>query len=128
MTLSNIDAFFNFYDGKAKTIKMPIRVAYKFAKIASQYKDDYRFYQEQMAIILNEFVEKDENGQPVKAGEGFALKKDSMEQFSNRVQVLASQKIDDPVIHFTLEDLDGWGQITPIELESLIPFTTELNG
>lgn len=127
MTLSNVDAFFNFYE-RAKIIKMPIRIAYKFAKIASQYKDDYRFYQEQMAVILNEFVEKDENGQPIKAGEGFALKKDSMEQFSNRVQVLASQKIDDPVIHFTLEDLDGWGEITPTELESLIPFTTELNG
>lgn len=127
MTLSNVDAFFNFYE-KAKTIKMPIRIAYKFAKIASQYKDDYRFYQEQMAVILNEFVEKDENGQPVKAGEGFALKKDSMEQFSNRVQVLASQKIDDPISRFTLEDLDGWGEITPSELESLIPFTTELNG
>lgn len=127
MTLSNVDAFFNVYE-KLKTIKMPIRIAYKFAKIASQYRDDYRFYQEQMAVILNEFVEKDENGQPVKAGEGFALKKDSMEQFSNRVQVLASQKIDDPISRFTLEDLDGWGEITPSELESLIPFTTELNG
>lgn len=127
MTLSNVDAFFNVYE-KLKTIKMPIRIAYKFAKIASQYRDDYRFYQEQMAVILNEFVEKDENGQPVKIGEGFALKKDSMEQFSNRVQVLASQKIDDPISQLTLEDLDGWGEITPSELESLIPFTTELNG
>lgn len=127
MTLSNVDAFFNVYE-KLKTIKMPIRIAYKFAKIASQYKDDYCFYQEQMAVILNEFVEKDENGQPVKAGEGFALKKDSMEQFSNRVQVLASQKIDDPISQLTLEDLDGWGEVTPSELESLIPFTTELNG
>lgn len=127
MTLSNVDAFFNVYE-KLKTIKMPIRIAYKFAKIASQYRDDYRFYQEQMAVILNEFVEKDENGQPVKTGEGFTLKKDSMEQFSNRVQVLASQKIDDPISQLTLEDLDGWGEITPSELESLIPFTTELNG
>ena len=127
MTLSNVDAFFNVYE-KIKTIKMPIRIAYKFAKIASQYRDDYRFYQEQMAVILNEFVEKDENEQPVKSGEGFALKKDSMEQFSNRVQVLASQKIDDPIFQLTLEDLDGWGEVTPSELESLIPFTTELNG
>lgn len=127
MTLSNVDAFFNVYE-KLKTIKMPIRIAYKFAKIASQYRDDYRFYQEQMTVILNEFVEKDENGQPVKSGEGFALKKDSMEQFSNRVQVLASQKIDDPISQLTLEDLDGWGEVTPSELESLIPFTTELNG
>ena len=127
MTLSNVDAFFNVYE-KLKTIKMPIRIAYKFAKIASQYRDDYRFYQEQMAVILNEFVEKDANGQPVKTGEGFALKKDSMEQFSNRVQVLASQKIDDPIFQLTLEDLDGWGEVTPSELESLIPFTTELNG
>ena len=127
MTLSNVDAFFNVYE-KLKTIKMPIRIAYKFAKIASQYRDDYRFYQEQMAVILNEFVEKDENGQPVKTGESFALKKDSMEQFSNRVQILTSQKIDDPISQLTLEDLDGWGEITPSELESLIPFTTELNG
>ena len=127
MTLSNVDAFFNVYE-KLKTIKMPIRIAYKFAKIASQYRDYYRFYQEQMAVILNEFVEKDENGQPVKTGAGFALKKDSMEQFSNRVQVRASQKIDDPISQLTLEDLDGWGEITPSELESLIPFTTELNG
>ena len=51
-----------------------------------------------------------------------------MEQFSNRVQVLASQKIDDPISQLTLEDLDGWGEVTPSELESLIPFTTELNG
>ena len=43
MTLSNVDAFFNVYE-KLKTIKMPIRIAYKFAKIASQYRDDYRFY------------------------------------------------------------------------------------
>ena len=127
MTLSNVDAFFNVYE-KLKTIKMPIRIAYKFAKIASQYRDDYRFYQEQMAVILNEFVEKDENGQPVKTGESFALKKDSMEQFSNRVQILTSQKIDDPISQLTLEDLDGWGEITPSELESLIPFTTEFNG
>ena len=127
MTLSNVDAFFNVYE-KLKTIKMPIRIAYKFAKIASQYRDDYRFYQEQMAVILNEFVEKDENGQPVKTGESFALKKDSMVQFSNRVQILTSQKIDDPISQLTLEDLDGWGEITPSELESLIPFTTELNG
>ena len=127
MTLSNVDAFFNVYE-KLKTIKMPIRIAYKYAKIASQYRDDYRFYQEQMAVILNEFVEKDENGQPVKTGESFALKKDSMEQFSNRVQILTSQKIDDPISQLTLEDLDGWGEITPSELESLIPFTTELNG
>ena len=127
MTLSNVDAFFNVYE-KLKTIKMPIRIAYKYAKIASQYRDDYHFYQEQMAVILNEFVEKDENGQPVKTGESFALKKDSMEQFSNRVQVIKYKKIDDPISQLTLEDLDGWGEITPSELESLIPFTTELNG
>ena len=127
MTLSNVDAFFNVYE-KLKTIKMPIRIAYKFAKIASQYRDDYRFYQEQMAVILNKFVEKDENGQPVQSGEGFALKKDSMEHFSKQLQILASQKIDDPISQLTLEDLDRWSEITPSEMESLIPFTIEFNG
>lgn len=124
MKLGNVLSFAEIYN-LVKDQKMPLRVAYKFSKLASRMDTETEFYKTKLQEIVDEYVEKDERGAPVMVDNGMAMKiiPGKEEACSAAMNELQNLEIDiEPV--FTVDELDGL-ELTPTQIQNLMPLIIE---
>lgn len=124
MKLGNVLSFAEIYN-LVKDQKMPLRVAYKFSKLASRMDTETEFYKTKLQEIVDEYVEKDERGAPVMIDNGMAMKiiPGKEEACGTAMNELQNLEIDiEPV--FTVDELDGL-ELTPTQIQNLMPLIIE---
>ena len=109
---------------RLKNQSMNIKLAYKLNKLNSKILTEAAFYEESLQKILNEYAQKDENGNLIQNQDqtGILIKPDYLEVCHKEINELQSINFDISDILFTLDELEAL-QITPAELsciESLI--------
>lgn len=110
-----------------KDTTMPIRTAYKIAKIGSYLQSNVDFYLQKYDEIISKYCKRDENGRPIISEDGstIQLQEGVSENYKTDMNELEQLTIDSPAQYLTFEDLDGWGTITPKEINALLPFMSE---
>ena len=114
-------AFQELYQ-KIKNDRISFKTAYKFNKINLALLPDIEFYQENIQKILDNYAEKDEDGN-FKSNEensGVMIKEEKIEQCHKEINDLQSIDVEISDIVFTMDELEGL-KITPLELSSLMP-------
>lgn len=97
-----------------------ISTQYKLLKIKSVLKNEIEIYNEQITS-LEEFFEKDDNGNLIQNSEGFKIKKECLKECQAKINELNNSQISLPDIYFSIDELEPLS-LTLNELELLQPF------
>ena len=92
-----------------KSQKTSVKTAYKISKILSAVEKEFEFYQTKFAEIINEYSEKDENGQPVliNDGQGVKIQPDKISEAQIKMVELEAIEVDLTASPLTLDELEG---------------------
>ena len=114
--------FPNFYT-LVKNQKISFKTSYRLAMLAAEVEKQYNFYAEQFRALLNQYGQKDIEGNliPTEDGQGVKLVQETMEECYTKVNELRDLDITLPDCYFSLDDFDGI-ELTPIEVNAIIPF------
>lgn len=111
---------------KLQNTKMPLRVAYKFSKLASEIQKEKNFYQTKLQSIVDAYGEKDADGNFILTPDqtGVQIKKEDLEQCQKEVSELSNLEVEINGTEFTLEELGSF-DLTLQEIQNLMPFIKE---
>ena len=125
MKISKILSFPEVYSSLS-TQKIPIRLAYKLNKLNTYLEPELNFYSSSLNKLVLEYAQTSPAGDPLynAAGTGILIKTDKINECQSKIRELGEIDIELPNITFTLDELDSL-EITPSELQVLMPFITE---
>lgn len=127
---TNLSNSVQLYDTLSKVIKdtgnLPIRTAYKLAKLQKAVENDHDFYVNKLNELIQIYSERGEDGAPLltEDGNGIRIRKEVLSEFETKVNALWNVEVDAPDIKFSLDELDGL-KITVEEAGLLEPFIEE---
>ena len=125
LRMQELLGFTNFHES-VKDKKIPIKTAYKLAKLSNAIEKEIAFYQEKLRTIIMECAELDKEGNPVQTedGQGIKIQKGKEEACAAAIVELQEIEVNLPDITFTLEEFSNL-ELTFVELEYALPFITE---
>lgn len=100
------------------------RVAYKFAKLSKSIINDIDFYREQYALYINEFGQKDDNGNLVMSGNNIKIIPGLEEKCKQKFNELNFLEVELPELKFSLDELESI-DMTMKDMLVLDPFIEE---
>lgn len=123
VTMDQIIAFRNNGDFFAGT-SLPLKGAYKINKIKKAVEKESEFYQEKFQEIVNQYAQKDENGELIFSDDGnqIMIKDGLIEECNKALADLQELEVEIDNYGLTLDDLGEDVECTPEELEALMPF------
>lgn len=127
---TNLSNSVQLYDTLSKVIKdagnLPIRTAYKLAKLQKAVENDHDFYVNKLNELIQIYSERGEDGAPLltEDGNGIRIRKEVLNEFETKVNALWNVEVDAPDIKFSLDEFDGL-KITVEEAGLLEPFIEE---
>lgn len=103
---------------------MPAKTAYKISKLCSALKDDADFYTERLSQIIEQYGEKDENGEPVISGNGYKIQEDKRDECAAAIKELSGIEATTPDAKIYLSELDGV-ELSPDDIAAIYAFIEE---
>ena len=103
---------------------MPAKTAYKISKLSNFLKDDADFYTERLSQIIEQYGEKDENGEPVISGSGYKIQKDKTDECAAAIKELSEIEATTPDTKIYLSELDGV-ELSPDDIAVIYAFIEE---
>lgn len=124
MKLYQVLGFPQFYQGIDMNKNLPFALAYKFNKLANKANEEINFYRENMQKIIEEYAERDENGEMIFTdAENVKLRPDSTEECNKKINELSNIEVDIN-IKFTPEELSSL-ELSINDLQTLMPLIEE---
>lgn len=120
-----IKGFLEIYE-KIKDSRLPFRIAYKLAKINSLLTPEYNFFQEELIKLINEYGQRDEEGNlvPTEDGIGVKILRDKESECQMRAGELNELTVDVNAPVLSPEELDGL-DLTLEEVQAFLAFIEE---
>lgn len=108
---------------KIKMQSLPISTTYKISKLFSAINSETEFYQTQLNSIIQEYGQKDENGQFVMTEDKTGVKIDQKDIpiVEQKLQELYNIEVELPDIKFNVKELEKI-EISVQEFNYLLPF------
>ena len=90
-------------------IKLPLKTTYKFARLLKRAELELEFYQTKFQEIIQEYGERDENGQykVFDDGQSIAIIAGKEQECSEKLTELRNLDVEINDIKFTIEELEG---------------------
>nr|DAL44744.1 MAG TPA_asm: Protein of unknown function (DUF1617) [Caudoviricetes sp.] len=103
---------------------MPAKTAYKISKLSNFLKDDANFYTERLSQIIEQYGEKDENGEPVISGNGYKIQEDKTDECAAAIKELSGIEATTPGTKIYLSELDNV-ELSPDDIAAIYDFIEE---
>lgn len=103
---------------------MPAKTAYKISKLSNFLKDDANFYTERLSQIIEQYGEKDENGEPVISGNGYKIQEDKTDECAAVIKELSGIEATTPDTKIYLSELDNV-ELSPDDIAAIYDFIEE---
>lgn len=86
--------------------KLPIALGYKIMKVLKASEDDFKFYQEKVNEIVDEYAERTPEGEILRSKSGNPIiQNGKAEECTNRIKDLENMEVNGIECHFTIEEL-----------------------
>lgn len=122
--MKDILGFSSFYN-EVKSQKLSMKVSYNIARLAKAVEQELEFYREKFTAIIQEYGDKDENGNPIPIDDGGIKIKPGFEhECYHAIDELQNLEVELPDVKFSIEDF-GNVEIEPITVNLIIPFLEE---
>lgn len=114
-----------FYE-KIKSLKLPFKTSYRLTLLSQEIEKHITYYQEQFRNLLNEYGQKDDNGNlvPTQDGQGIRLVEDKIEEAYKKINELRILDVELPDYTFSADDFDKI-ELPPEEMVVILPFVKE---
>ena len=111
---------------KLKSEVLPISIAYKLSRFYQAINNNAEFYSTELRKIVNEYAERDKDGNMVELedGKGVKLQKQYVSKAQEKIQELLALEVEMPEITFTLKELEDV-KLSLEEFNALLPFIKE---
>lgn len=98
----------NLYSSISNT-KMPLKTTYKFTRLMKRAEEELAFYQSKFQEIVQEFGDKDEEGQYIMTEDGMSIKIIAGKETECNQRLLELRNLDVEIdnIKFSIEELEG---------------------
>lgn len=103
---------------------MPAKTAYKISKLSNFLKDDANFYTERLSQIIEQYGEKDENGEPVISDNGYKIQEDKTDECAAAIKELSGIEATTPDTKIYLSELDNV-ELSPDDIAAIYDFIEE---
>lgn len=103
---------------------MPAKTAYKISKLSNFLKDDANFYTERLSQIIEQYGEKDENGEPVISGNGYKIQENKTDECAAAIKELSWIEATTPDTKIYLSELDNV-ELSPDDIAAIYDFIEE---
>lgn len=103
---------------------MPAKTAYKISKLIAALKSDSSFYTERLTQIIDEYGQKDDNGEAVISGNGYAIQKGKTDECAAAIKELREIEAATPETKIYLSELDGV-ELSPSDMAAIYDFIEE---
>ena len=103
---------------------MPAKTAYKISKLSNFLKDDANFYTERLSQIIEQYGEKDENGEPVISGNGYKIQEDKTDECAAAIKELSGIEATTHDTKIYLSELDNV-ELSPDDIAAIYDFIEE---
>lgn len=103
---------------------MPAKTAYKISKLSNFLKDDANFYTERLSQIIEQYGEKDENGEPVISGNGYKIQEDKTDECAAAIKELSGIEATTLDTKIYLSELDNV-ELSPDDIAAIYDFIEE---
>lgn len=103
---------------------MPAKTAYKISKLSNFLKDDADFYTERLSQIIEQYGEKEENGEPVISGSGYKIQKDKTDECAAAIKELSEIEAAIPDAKIYLSELENI-ELSPNDIAAIYAFIEE---
>lgn len=103
---------------------MPAKTAYKISKLSNFLKDDANFYTERLSQIIEQYGEKDENGEPVISGNGYKIQEDKTDECAAAIKELSEIEAAIPDAKINLSELENI-ELSPNDIAAIYDFIEE---
>lgn len=91
-----------------KTQKTSVKTAYKISKILNAVEKEFEFYQTKFAEIINEYAEKDENGQSILVNDGQGVKIDPSHLMEAQTKLIELEGLEVEIeSNLTIDEFEG---------------------
>ena len=125
---TNIQSILNYPQFQVITtsIKLPIKTAYKISRLSKAIDQEITFYQTKFREIVEEYCQKDENGNyvPTVDGQGFQIISGKEAECNQAMIDLHSLEVELPDITFAIDEFDGM-ELTVNDLSGIMPFIVD---
>lgn len=105
---------------------LPVSTAYKLSKLFAAVKSEGDFYSTHLDSIIEEYGQKDDNGQYILTEDktGVRIDQDKISEVEQKLQELWSIEVELPDVKFKLSELEKI-ELTVSEFNNLMPFIEE---
>lgn len=126
LKLYQIKQFSDIYE-KIKTAALPIKVAYRFAKIAAQAQKEMELYQSQLSEIILKYGARDDKGELIRTEDGTGIKvaEGKLDECQKAITELADIEIEFNCEPISIESFGDDLKFTLEEITILTPFLVE---
>jgi hypothetical protein len=125
MTIQEALNFAEVYS-EFSTLKLPFSLAFKLHKINTELTSSTKFYNEKLRELIQEYSEKDENGNPVTTDTGVKLIPEKANECQEKIKELQELDIDWKAkdLYFTEEEMNALEnmEVTLKQMAALFPF------
>lgn len=105
--------------------KIPVALKYKLVKFLKETEGDEEFFQKQLTELIEQYAERDEEGNPVTNGnEGVKVRVECQEECAKKIKELHNIRTEHAQKFLTLGDIDNL-EIGYSDMEGLYPFIKE---
>lgn len=120
-----INQIYPFF-GRLVKLHFSAKTSYKLAKLINNLEAERAIYTQQFQNMVNDYAEKDEDGNPKQTEDGTSLviKKDCLDKFEKEYNDLLNLEVEIPDVSFAIEELEG-SEFTPFEMMLLEKFIVE---
>ena len=121
---NQLEGLYSIINQKLDKLSFSIQTQYKFLKLKKVVQEELQLYYNQLAG-LQQFIEVDEQGQPVVSEDGgIRIKEEEIGNCTKLINEINQMEIQLPDIYFSLDELENLG-LTLAELDKLSPFIKE---
>ena len=121
---NQLEGLYSIINQKLDKLSFSIQTQYKFLKLKKVVQEELQLYYNQLAG-LRQFIEVDEQGQPVVSEDGgIRIKEEEIGNCTKLINEINQMEIQLPDIYFSLDELENLG-LTLAELDKLSPFIKE---
>ena len=125
---TNIQSILNYpqFQSLTTSIKLPIKTAYKISRLSNAIDQEITFYQVKFREIVEEYCQRDENGNyvPTADGQGFQIISGKEAECNQAMIDLQSLEVELPDITFVIDEFDGM-ELTVNDLSGIMPFIVD---
>ena len=122
--MQDILNFTVFYEA-VKSQKLSMKTAYRLAQLVKAIDNEMEFYRNKLREIVEEYSEKDENGQPIPTQDGgIKVLPEKNEECFQAMKELQELDVTLPDIKFTIEDFEKI-DLEPDIAGAIFPFIEE---